>query len=336
MAKRGRKPAKRATAPRRTPAIPKTKSSAPKAAKPKPGASKASKPKSGNSKSATARLEGELRIARDRQAATSLSVRVISQSPADVQPVFEAIVQAAVRLIHCDYAFFMRCEATTYSVVARASPEGQEPFIRPPEPIDPAVNFPSRAIVTKEMVHLPDWSSVEKPEYERRVQNLFGIKSSLYLPVLHQGQCIGLLTLASRRVSGFDDDDIALAEAFRDQALIAIQNTRQFNETREALERQTATAEILKVIASSPSDVQPVFEAIVANADRLVGGFSTGVYRFVDGICHLVAYTPVNPVADGMLSARFPRPIAGMWHFERAHAGEIVEFADTETEAAAL
>ena len=68
MAKRGRKPAKRATAPRRTPAIPKTKSSAPKAAKPKPGASKASKPKSGNSKSATARLEGELRIARDRQA----------------------------------------------------------------------------------------------------------------------------------------------------------------------------------------------------------------------------------------------------------------------------
>jgi GAF domain-containing protein len=330
MAKRGRKPAKRATAPRRTPAIPKTKSSAPKAAKPKPGASKASKPKSGNSKSATARLEGELRIARDRQAATSEILRVISQSPADVQPVFEAIVQAAVRLIHCDYAFFMRCEATTYSVVARASPEGQEPFIRPPEPIDPAVNFPSRAIVTKEMVHLPDWSSVEKPEYERRVQNLFGIKSSLYLPVLHQGQCIGLLTLASRRVSSFDDDDIALAEAFRDQALIAIQNTRQFNETREALERQTATAEILKVIASSPSDVQPVFEAIVANADRLVGGFSTGVYRFVDGICHLVAYTPVNPVADGMLSARFPRPIAGIPHFELAQAGETVEITDTE------
>ena len=141
MAKRGRKPAKRATAPRRTPAIPKTKSSAPKAAKPKPGASKASKPKSGNSKSATARLEGELRIARDRQAATSEILRVISQSPADVQPVFEAIVQAAVRLIHCDYAFFMRCEATTYSVVARASPEGQEPFIRPPEPIDSPSTF---------------------------------------------------------------------------------------------------------------------------------------------------------------------------------------------------
>ena len=105
---------------------------------------------------------------------------------------------------------------------------------------------------------------------------------------------------------------------------------------KEAREQQAATAEILKVIASSPSDVQPVFDAIVANADRLIGGFSTAVYRFVGGICHLAAFTPVNPAADEMLRARFPRPIAGMWHFERAHAGEIVEFADTETEAADL
>jgi transcriptional regulator with GAF, ATPase, and Fis domain len=105
---------------------------------------------------------------------------------------------------------------------------------------------------------------------------------------------------------------------------------------KEAREQQAATAEILKVIASSPDDVQPVFEAIVANADRLIGGFSTGVYRFVGGICHLEAFTPVNPAADEMMRARFPSPIAGMRHFERAHAGEIVEFADTETEAAAL
>ena len=105
---------------------------------------------------------------------------------------------------------------------------------------------------------------------------------------------------------------------------------------KEAREQQAATAEILKVIASSPSDVQPVFEAIVANADRLIGGFTTGVYRFVGGICHLEAFTPVNPATDEMMKARFPRPIAGIWHFERAHAGEIVEFADIETEDAAL
>src|SRR6478609_2774197 len=112
--------------------------------------------------------------------------------------------------------------------------------------------------------------------------------------------------------------------------------SRPSKDLKEAREQQAATAEILKVIASSPSDVQPVFDAIVANADRLIGGFSTAVYRFVGGICHLEVFTPVNPAADEMMRARFPRPIAGMRHFERAHAGEIVEFADTETEAAAL
>src|SRR5258705_6375500 len=108
------------------------------------------------------------------------------------------------------------------------------------------------------------------------------------------------------------------------------------DETQEALERQTATAEILKVIASSPSDVQPVFAAIVANADRLIGGYSTGVYRFIGGICHLEAFTPVNPAADEMLKNRFPRPIAGIRHFELAHAGETVEITDTEIDAADL
>src|SRR3954451_14911007 len=105
---------------------------------------------------------------------------------------------------------------------------------------------------------------------------------------------------------------------------------------KEAREEQAATAEILKIIASSPDDVQPVFDTIVTNANRLIGGYSTGVYRFVGGICHLEAFTPVNPAADRMMRAQFPRPIAGMWHFERAHAGEIVEFADTETEAEGL
>src|SRR5262249_40402225 len=103
-------------------------------------------------------------------------------------------------------------------------------------------------------------------------------------------------------------------------------------ELKEARDQQAATAEILKVIASSPDDVQPVFDAIVANADRLIGGFSTGVYRFVGGICHLEAFTPVNPAADEMLKSRFPRPVAGIRHFELSQAGETVEITDTETQ----
>ena len=92
--------------------------------------------------------------------------------------------------------------------------------------------------------------------------------------------------------------------------MIAIENVRLFNETKEALERQTATADILKVIASSPSDVQPVFEASRPASKQLIGGFSATVFRFIDGIVNLVAYTPVSPAADDVLKTSFPRPIA--------------------------
>src|SRR4051794_6406913 len=105
MAKRGRKAAKRTTAPRRTSAIPKTKSPRPKATRPKTPTSKASKPKSDKSRSSMAQLKRELRIARDHQAATSDILRIISQSPADVQPVFDAIVNSAAKL-------FEPCAAT--------------------------------------------------------------------------------------------------------------------------------------------------------------------------------------------------------------------------------
>ena len=128
MAKRVRKAAKRAP-PRRTRAIPATKLSKLKASKPKTSKLKSrtpkpSKPKSGNSRSRMARLQSELRAAQDRQAASAEILRVIHQSPTDVQPVFEAIVQAAVRLLSCDFAHFLRCHNASFSLVAVAGPQG--------------------------------------------------------------------------------------------------------------------------------------------------------------------------------------------------------------------
>jgi GAF domain-containing protein len=331
MAKRARKPAKRPTATRRKAAIPKKKSARPKAAKLKPHASKGAKPKSAKSKPDMARLERELRIARDRQAATSDILRVISQSPNDVRPVFEAIVLAAVRLIHCDLAFFLRCDGTVYSGTARATPEGLQSDIRPPQSIDPEANFPSRAILAKRTLHLPDWSLIELPDNERQVHEKFGINCALYVPMLRDGECIGLLTLAGKRANSFGENEIALAESFRDQALIAIENARLFNVTQEALERQTATAGILKVIASSPSDAQPVFDAIAGSSKRLIGGFSATVFRFIDGNVNLVAYTPISPAADDILKASFPRPAANLPLFELAKGGKVVQEPDSET-----
>ena len=280
-----------------------------------------------------ARLTKDLRASRDRQRASAEILRVISGSPTDVQPVFDAIVLTAARLFRRDLAFILGCDATTYWPVATAGPEG---LLAAPDPapvvIDPDANFPSRAIVTGKNLHLPDWSAIELPEYERMVHERLGINSALYLPLLRDGQCIGLLGIAGKRPGTFGESEIALAKSFRDQALIAIENTRLFNETREALERQTATADILKVIASSPSDVQPVFEAIAESSKRLLGGFSATVFRFVDEVVNLAAYTPISPAADKVLKASFPRPAANLPFFELAKGGEVVQEADSETE----
>jgi transcriptional regulator with GAF, ATPase, and Fis domain len=119
-------------------------------------------------------------------------------------------------------------------------------------------------------------------------------------------------------------------EANTRRAFFALENARLFNENREALERQTATAEILKVIASSPSDVQPVFDAIAASANRLLGGFSSTVFRFIDGMAHLKAFTPTTPEADEILQSTFPRPVADFAPFQMTQAGEVMQIPDTE------
>jgi two-component system NtrC family sensor kinase len=269
-----------------------------------------------------------------RQSATSEILRVISQSPTDVQPVFDAIVLTATRLFRRDLAFILGCDATSYWPLATATPEG---LLATPQlasvAIDPDANFPSRVIVTGKNLHLPDWSAVELPEYERMVHETLGMNSALYLPLLREGKSVGVLGIAGKRAGIFGESEIALAESFRDQALIAIKNVRLFNETREALERQTATADILKVIASSPSDVQPVFEAIATSANRLVGGFSTTVFRFIDGAQHLMAFTPTNAAADEALKASFPLSVARFPPFELIRDGAVVQFADTEAES---
>ncbi|SDS17685.1 GAF domain-containing protein [Bradyrhizobium canariense] len=103
------------------------------------------------------------------------------------------------------------------------------------------------------------------------------------------------------------------------------------SETREALDQQAATADILKVIASSPSDLQPVFEAIATSANRLLGGFSSAVFRFVDGIAYLTAFTPTSPAADKFLQASFPIPLADFEPFKLAQSGKPVQATDIES-----
>ena len=177
----------------------------------------------------------DLEEALERQTATSEILRVISQSPTDVRPVFDAIVLTAVRVLHCDFAFMIRNYGPEFETVAGASPEGLLAFEQLPSraAVDPRADFPARAMVEKKKLHVPDWTAVELPEHDRVVGATLGVKSSLYLPLLRANECVGALVLAGTRPDVFAEADIAQAESFADQALIAIENARLFNETQE-------------------------------------------------------------------------------------------------------
>ena len=234
-----------------------------------------------------ARLRDELATAHEREAAAAAILEVIARSPSDVQPVFDAVVQTAVRLLRCDVVAVLRRDGATFSPAAEATPEGLTANITAQNvPIDPDANFPSRAIIEKKMLHLPDYTRIDLPEHEHRIQAIIGVHSALFLPLLREDECIGVLALTCKRPRTFSESEIALAESFRDQALIAIENTRLFNESREALERQTATAGILEVIASSPADVQPIFDAIVNSAAKLFGPCGATITTLKNGELH--------------------------------------------------
>ena len=269
------------------------------------------------------RLFNETREALERQTATADILKVIAGSPSDVQPVFEAIATSANRLIggHSTAVLRFFDGAVHLAAFTPTSPAADE-VLKASLP-RPLTNFPPFEWLRKgEAVQIADAETV--PE-ARDVARARGYRSVLFAPLMSNGAPIGLIGVTRKEPGAFAAHHVQLLQTFADQAVIAIENTRLFNETREALERQTATADILKVIASSPSDVQPVFDAIATSANRLLAGFSTAVFRFVDGVSHLAAFTPTTPAADEILKASFPRRI------EFAQAGETVQITDTET-----
>ena len=206
-----------------------------------------------------------------RQTASADILRVISGAQTDVKPVFDAISKAALHLLNCDAATVIIRDGDGFHNVASATVEGPLTNMHVERvAIDPDMNSPSRVIVTKSIIHVPDFSSNDLPPHDKEAHKKFGINSCLFMPLLRGDQCHGVLCFSRLETRAFSPDEIELAQSFCDQAVIAIQNARMFNETQASLARQTASANVLRVISESPTDVTPVFEEIVSSGVSLI------------------------------------------------------------------
>src|SRR5262249_10127795 len=157
----------------------------------------------------------------------------------------------------------------------------------------------------------------------------------LAVPMLRNGEPIGSIAVARLEAQPFTDEQIALLQTFADQAVIAIENVRLFNETKEALERQTATSEILRVISRAQTDVQPVFDAIVRNAVRLCGALQGGVYRFDGELVHSVAHDGFTPEQLAQWRTTWPRRVTeGSVACEAIRTRRVVRIPDIEASSA--
>ncbi len=256
-----------------------------------------------------ARLFNETREALERQTATADILKVISASPTDVQPVFEAIAESGVRLFEGAAIAVSRAEGNEVRLMAIAETDPGRTarwWQRFPFPLDREYMH-SAAILDGRMVDIPD-AAVEDGEFEIGKRNFLptGNRAITIVPMMKEGAAIGAVSVVREKPGPLSDKQIALLHTFADQAVIAIENVRLFNETREALERQTATAEILRVISSSPTDLQPVFDAILENALRLCDAHLGNLLLYDGNRLRTGAQRGANPEYARYLAERPP------------------------------
>src|SRR5215470_9413931 len=235
--------------------------------------------------SATASENEQLRRERDEalehQTATSEVLGIISRSPTDVQPVLDAIVESAARVCGIDDVTLRLHEGDAMVLWAHFGP-----MLMPPAKI--SIDAPEYCWMREHgTLHIPDIDA-QRDEFPT-LGLVTGTRTFLTAPLRQKGEFIGSLNARRSEVRPFTPAQIKLLETFADQAVIAIENVRLFNELKESLEQQTATSEILGVIASSPTDIQPVLDAIAESAARLCDSIDAQIYRPDGDVLQIVA-----------------------------------------------
>ena len=259
----------------------------------------------------------ELTEALEQQTATGEILRVISHSPTDLQPIFDTIAESAARLCDGLYSMVARVEGDQIHLAAineRRPEAAREIRLTWPRPLnrDSAVG---QVILDRTVVHTDDVEHSGLPPWTRDRGRALGYRSLLEVPMLRGDSAIGAIMVMRSEARSFSEKQIALLRTFADQAVIAIENVRLFKELEarnteltEALEQQTATSEVLRVISRSPTDVQPVFEAILSSAIRLCHGAFGNLYRFDGELVHQVADYNFTPEAREIARRLFPAP----------------------------
>ena len=279
----------------------------------------------------------DLTEALEQQTATSNILRVISQSPTDVQPVFDTIAVAALKLCNASSAVVTRFdgELIRLAALANVSTEGADALRRryPRPPGRHTAN--ARAILTRTVVAIPD--VLEDVDYEiGDGATAAPFRGILAVPLLRDGSPTGAISIARAEPGPFPETQFELLKTFADQAVIAIENVRLFTELgernrdlTEALEQQTATSDILRVISQSQTDVQPVFDTIAKSVVALCRAQFANVFTYDGRLIHLAAFVNVHPEYIDMLRSFYPRPPGRATAVARAiESGSVCTIAD--------
>ena len=289
------------------------------------------------------RLKRDLDEAMEQQAATAEVLRVIRRSPTDAQPVFDMIAESASRLCVAQFCFVYRFDGQLLHFVAHhsVSPEALEinrrTFPQPPS----RKSVAARAILEQSVVQIPDVYA--DPEYALgELAVVCGYRSAIGIPILREGVSIGSIAIARAEAGLFPNRKIEVLKTFADQAVIAIENVRLFEaeqqrarELSESLEQQTATSEVLKVISSSPGELEPVFNAMLENAVQICEA-KFGILFLSEGEAFRTVALHGAPPAYAEARRREPvfRPNPGMASGGVARTKQPVQIADIRAEPA--
>ena len=244
----------------------------------------------------------DLSEALEQQTATSEVLKVISSSPGELEPVFNAMLENATRICEATFGNLFLCEGPIFRSVAVHSKGGHADSWRRNPVIDLRDNAEvplNRVANTKQVVHIPDLrtdqSYIGKHSRIITLVEVAGARTYLIVPMLKEGELVGAISMFRQEVRPFTDKQIELVKNFAAQAVIAIENTRLLNELRESLQQQTATADVLKVISSSPGNLEPVFEAMLEKAVRICDANFGMLFRVEDGAVSAAAMFGVPP-----------------------------------------